>query len=220
MEDPFPGRRTSPSREDQLISFTIGNMSAKSLRLAPLLVIGSVTPLSAQEGGLLSVSGGLMFWTILTFVIVLVVLWKAALPPIIGAVEAREQQIRDLLAAAEQDREAARVALEEHQKQLEETRSRVQELVAEGRTAGERVREEIISDARRQADELLTRSRRDVRQELDRALQELRDEAVEISLAAASKLVDRNLDEEDNRRIVRQYLGELQADGATVTARA
>ncbi len=189
-------------------------MSAKSLRLVPLLLTGSATPLMAQEGGLLSVSGGLMFWTTVTFLIVLVVLWKAALPPILAAVEAREQQIRELLAEAERDREEAKTVLAEQTKQLEETRSRVQELVAEGRSAGERIRDEIVADARRQADELLVRSRRDVRQELDHALQELREEAVEIALAAATKLVERNLDDDDNRRLVRQYLADIEGESA------
>ncbi|HUO83803.1 MAG TPA: F0F1 ATP synthase subunit B [Thermoanaerobaculia bacterium] len=194
-------------------------MSEKSLRLVLLLTIGLVTPASAQEeGGLLSLSGGLMFWTIVTFVIVLTVLWKLALPPILGAVEAREQQIRDLLAAAALDREAAQQAAEDQSRQLEETRSRVQELVAEGKTAGERVREEIIAEARRQAEEIMSRARRDVRQELDRAIQELREEAVDIALLAASRLIERNLDEADNRRLVRDYLADLEGSPAPVPA--
>ncbi|MDR0787413.1 MAG: F0F1 ATP synthase subunit B [Gemmatimonadota bacterium] len=189
-------------------------MSAKSLRLLPLLLTGSATPLMAQEGGLLSVSGGLMFWTTLTFLIVLVVLWKMALPPILGAVEARERQIQELLKNTERDREEARALLAEQTRQLEETRSHVQELVAEGRTAGERIREEIVADGHRKAEELLTRSRRDVRQELDRALEQLRQEAVELSLAAATRLVERNLNDDDNRRLVREYLDGIDSDVA------
>jgi F-type H+-transporting ATPase subunit b len=198
---------------------TIGTMSGKALRLVPLLVVGSATPALAADGGLLSWQAGLTFWTIVTFLIVLAVLWKAALPPILGAVEAREQQIRDLIAAAARDREAAQEALDRQTREMEETRARVQELVAEGRTAGERTREEIITEARRQAEELVSRARRDVRQELDNALQELRVEAVEVALAAASKLVERNLDQEDNRRLVREYLADLETgQGARVVA--
>jgi F-type H+-transporting ATPase subunit b len=86
-------------------------------------------------------------------------------------------------------------------------------MVAEGRLTGERTRDELIAEGRRNAEELLHRARRDVRQELDSALEELRVEAVEIALAAASKLVDRNLDEVDNRRLVREYLAEVEASG-------
>ncbi len=182
----------------------------KSLRLTALLLLIAARPALAQEGGLLDINTGLMVWTVLIFLIVLAVLYKAAFPHILGAVEAREQQIRDLLAAAARDREAAQEALEEQTRLLEETRSRVQELVAEGRDAGERTRDEIIADARRQAEEIVTRARQDVRQELERAMQELRADAVDIALAAASKLIERNLDDEDNRRIVRKYLAELE----------
>ncbi|MEX0912796.1 MAG: F0F1 ATP synthase subunit B [Gemmatimonadota bacterium] len=189
-------------------------MSAKSLRLLPFLLFGTATDASAAEGGLLTPSSGLMFWTILTFVVVLVVLWKMALPPILSAVEAREQQIRDLIAEAERDREAAQAALAEQTHLLEETRASVQDLVAEGRTAGERVRDEVIAEARRTAEEIATRARREVRQELDSALQELRLEAVDLAMAAAGKLVDRNLDSDDNRRLVRDYLEDLSAESA------
>jgi len=193
------------------LQFTTGTMSGKSLRLTVLLLFGSASPVVAAEGGgLLSPSGGLMFWTIVTFLIVLAVLWKLALPPILGAVEAREKQVRDLIAAAERDRAQAQALLAEHSQQLEETRARVQELVAEGRTAGERARDDILSQARAQAEEILVRTRRDVRQEMDRALEEVRMEAVEIAIAAASRLIERNLDEEDNRRLVREYLQEIE----------
>lgn len=181
-----------------------------SLRLTSLLLLSTAKPAFAQEGGLLDINEGLMVWTILIFLLVLGILYKAAFPHILGAVEAREAKIRELLAQAELDREQARVALEEQTRQLEETRARVQELVAEGKSAGERVREEILGEARRQADELLVRTRRDVRQELERAQEELRVEVVEIALAAASKLVQRNLDEEDNRRLVRDFLAEAE----------
>jgi F-type H+-transporting ATPase subunit b len=194
-------------------------MSGKFLRLMPLLAFGTATPAFAAEGGLLQPNTGLTFWTIIVFVLVLAILWKTALPPILQAVEAREQQMRDMIAAAAADREAAQLALQQHNTQLEETRTKVQEMVAEGRVAGERVREEIISEARRQAEEIVVRARRDVRQELDQALEDLRVAAVDIAIVAASKLIDRNLDEEDNRRLVRDYLADLEADRtATATA--
>jgi F-type H+-transporting ATPase subunit b len=179
-----------------------------------LLLLASATPAFAQEGGLLDINEGLMVWTILIFLVVLGILYKAAFPHILGAVEAREARIRELLEQAERDREAAKAALADQQAQLEATRSQVQEYVAEGRAAGERVRDEIISDARRQADDLLVRTRNDLRQEFERAVDELRVEAIDIALAAASKLVQRNLNEEDNRRLVREYLADLETSSA------
>lgn len=177
-----------------------------TLRLALLLLAVTATPAVAQEGGLMEINSGLMVWTVIIFLLVLLILYKAAYPHILGAVEAREARIRQLIEEAETDREAARVALEEQTRQLQETRAQVQELVAEGKAAGERVREEMLAEGRRHAEEITGRARRDARQEMENALQELRVEAVDIALAAATKLVERNLDEDDNRRLVQAFL--------------
>ena len=195
----------------------------RSLRLTAILSLLVASPAFAQEemGSLLSIDTGLMFWTVLIFLFALFVLYKAAYPHILGAVEAREQRIRELLAAAKENREEANALLGEQRKQMDEVRQRAQEALAEGRAAGERLREEILAQARRDQAELLERTRRDVGREMERALAELRTEAVEIAIAAASKLLERNLDAEDNRRLVREYLEKVDlgdAGAATVGA--
>jgi F-type H+-transporting ATPase subunit b len=193
---------------------------SKSLRHAALLSVLLATPAVAQEegGGLLSINPGLSIWTVIIFLLVLFGLYKWAYPPILGAVEAREQRIRELLGAAKQDREEAAALLEEQRRQTEEVRQEAQGLVAEGRAAGERLREEILAQARRDQQELLERTRRDVQQEMDRALLELKTQAVDIAIAAASKLVERNLNAEDNRRLVREFLDQAALDANRSTA--
>ncbi len=181
----------------------------KILRLVAPLVLATAMPAAAQEGGLLTPSGGLMFWTVLTFGIVMVALWKFAWPHILGAVEAREEHIRELIAAAAQDREQASALLEEQKKTLEEARTRTQEIVAESRAAGERAREDILVQARKEQEDLLRRAENDIRQQVERALETIRVEAVDLSMAAAERLLERNLDTEDNRKLVQNYLNEI-----------
>jgi F-type H+-transporting ATPase subunit b len=188
------------------------------LTLLALLAL-SALPAHAAEGGILTPEGGLMTWTIIVFGLVLFVLYKFAFPFILGAVEAREARIRELLAAAARDRDEAQVLLEEQKKEMESLRGRAQEVVAEARTAGERMREELLTQARREQEEMMTRTRRDLDLQVQRALEQVRDEAVELAIAAASKLVERNLDEEDNRRFVRDFLAQVeQQRGAGVPA--
>lgn len=183
---------------------------SRSLRLAALLLMLLATPAFAAEGGLLDVNEGLIIWTILIFLIVLVVLYKAAFPMILGAVEAREAHIRELLAAAARDRQEAETLLADQRRETEEVRARVQELLAEGRGAGERLREDILAQARREQEDILLRTRRDIQGELDRALQQVREDAVDLAIAAASKVVEKNLDAEENRRLVREFLREVE----------
>lgn len=186
-------------------------MMRKSLPLALLLVAAAVTPAAAAEGGLLDVNVGLMFWTILIFLTVLAILYKLAYPAILGAVEAREARIGEMLAAAQRDREEAGRLLEEQRARHEELRAQVQEMVAEGRTAGERLRDEIVAEARQEQQAIVERARREIEQQAARALADVRAQAVDLSIAAASKLVEKDLDEEGNRRFVREFLDRLEA---------
>lgn len=187
-------------------------MMRKSLPLALMLVGAAATPAAAAEGGLLDVNVGLMFWTILIFLIVLAILYKMAYPAILGAVEAREARIEELLASAQRDRDEASRLLEEQRARHEELRAQVQELLAEGRTAGERLRDEIVAEARQEQQAIAERARREIEQQTARAMAEVRAQAVDLSIAAASKLVQKDLDDEGNRRFVRDFLDRLAAD--------
>lgn len=190
---------------------------SRSLRLTALLTALLATPAYAvEEGGLLSINTGLMVWTVLIFLIVLLVLYKAAFPHILGAVEAREERIRMMLAGAERDREEAAALLATQKKEIEESRARAHELLNEGREAGERLREDVLAQARREADDLVERANREIQAQVQRAMEEVRREAVDLAIAAASRLVERNLDEEGNRELVRDFIARVDAPaGAT-----
>jgi F-type H+-transporting ATPase subunit b len=190
---------------------------SRSLRLTALLTALLASPAHGQEdGGLLSINTGLMVWTVLIFLIVLLVLYKAAFPHILGAVEAREERIRMMLADAERDREEAAALLATQKKEIEESRARAHELLNEGREAGERLREDVLAQARREADDLVERANREIRAQVERAMEEVRREAVDLAIAAASQLVERDLDEEGNRELVRDFIARVDAPaGAT-----
>lgn len=189
----------------------------RSIALSALLLLGSAAPLVAAEGetpGLLTPNIGLTFWTIVVFVIVLAVLSKFAFPKILGAVEAREANLRELAEAAERDRREAAAMMEENRRILEDTRHRVQEAINESRTSAERIRADMLAETRREQEALLERARRDIATERENALEAVRREAVDVSMRAAERLVRRNLDAEDNRRLVREYLGQVAAQPA------
>ena len=189
-----------------------------SLPLAMLLLPALATPAAAQEGGLLDINTGLMFWTVVIFLLVLFALYRFAFTHILGAVEAREARIAELLSAAQRDRDEAQSLLETQRTQQEELRAQIQEMLAEGRTAGERMREDIVAEARREQQALLERARRDIDQQADQAIADLKAQAVELSIAAASRLIEKNLDQEENRRLVRDYLERLELGDTRLSA--
>lgn len=169
-------------------------------------------------GGLFDINTGLMVWTVVIFLGLLAVLSKFAWGPILGALEARERRIQDVLDAAARDREEAARLLEEHRQQLAEARQQSQQILAEGRQAAERVKQELLDQARAEQEALVARTRQELDRERERALQTLRRDAVELSLAAASRLLEARLDTDQDRRIVREFLEQIGNDHVRVEA--
>jgi F-type H+-transporting ATPase subunit b len=175
-----------------------------------LFVITSLMQEPAARGPL-SVEPGLMIWTVVVFVALLAVLRKFAWPAVLGAVEARERALEEQLAEAERNRREAAELLAQHQKLLAEGRASAHALLADARTAAEKERALAMEKTRQEQEELLERARRDISAERDRAVIELRREAVDLSLAAATKLIGERLNSESDRRIVQEYLSSLGA---------
>ena len=178
--------------------------------LLTLVALPAVAQEAEAKRGLLDPHAGLMFWTLLIFVALWLVLRKYAFPAIFAAVEAREKALEDAIAAAKRDREEAAKLLEEHRRQIDAARADAQRLIAEGAKAGEKIRADMIEQARHQQQEILDRARQEIGAERDRAIAELRREAVDLAIKGASKVIERNLDDETNRKIVEQFLGDLQ----------
>lgn len=183
--------------------------------VASLLTLGSALPLAAQAQTaeppkLLTPNGGLMFWTILIFLVLMVVLTKFAFGPITKSVEAREKALEDAIEGAKKDREEAAKLLEEHKKLVAQGRADAQRYVVEGRTAGEKVRTEIIEQAHREQHVVLERARKEIESERQMAMVELRRDAVTLAVRGASKVIEKNLDDETNRKVVESFLASLE----------
>lgn len=187
-----------------------------------MLVAAAAMPVAVRAqggadggGGLYDINTGLSFWTLVVFGILVFLLGKYAWGPILGAVEAREQGIQAALdEAAARNQEAARL-LAEHKEQIAGARRQASDLIAEGRAAGEEVRAEIEVKAREEAQAIIDRARAEIERERDAAIQALRKESVDLALAAASKLLQENLDQEKDRRLVERYISEMGSrDGA------
>lgn len=168
--------------------------------------------LRAAEGGPTSpfeVNFGLFFWTWLVFLVLLGVLYKFAYPAILGATEAREKKIAGQLDEAERLNAEAKALLAEQQKLSAESRSAAQAMLADARGAAEKERAATLEKVQHEQEALMDRARREIAAEKDRAIASLRQEAVDLSLAAASKLIGQRLDGAGDRKLVEEYLATL-----------
>lgn len=189
----------------------------RSILTSVSLAVLSASPLAAQEAekkvDLLSPNPGVMFWTLIIFVVLLVLLSRLAFKPLTAAVEAREKALEELINSAKRDRDEAGKLLAEQQKGLDATRADAQRVIAESRVTAEKLRNEMLEQTKQQQHELLDRARTEIDNERKRAIADLRREAVELALAGASKVIERNLDDQTNRKLVESFLATVPTGG-------
>jgi F-type H+-transporting ATPase subunit b len=153
------------------------------------------------------------FWTIVIFILLLFVLRRYAYPPILGYAEAREKRIQDSLDEAKKQSEEAAALLATQRRELAEAQREAQAVIAEGKHAAERLRQELLERTKAEQQEVVARATREIERERELAVESVRREAVELAIAAAAKLVGRKLSAEDDRRLVSEYLGAVERPG-------
>jgi F-type H+-transporting ATPase subunit b len=158
---------------------------------------------------LISVTPGLMIWTLVCFFIAFFVLKKYAFGPIQGMIDARREQIRQSIEEADNAREQARALLEEHKALMQEARGQAEQILAEARKTREamevRMREETETELQRRLEE----TRKEIAAETARALQQIRTEVAELTVEAASRVVGRTLDSDRDRELIAEAIGSL-----------
>lgn len=178
--------------------------------LLPTPAYGAVVQ-EAGGGAIFSVNLGLVIWTWVLFLLTLGILAWKVFPLISGGLEERQRKIQSAIDSAHSDREKARRLVEEQTRELQLARREAQALLDETREAADRLRQELVTDAEAEKAQILERARREMDRERERVLEQLREETVEISLAAAERLIKARLDTEGNRSLVRDYIQRLEA---------
>jgi len=154
---------------------------------------------------------GLFIWTILTFLVLLGLLAKFAWRPLLKALDERQETIRKSLDDADEaTRELARLQ-QESARIIAEAHAEAQSIVAKSRAAAETVREDLKQKAKEEAGTLVRGAQRQIQLETARAIQQIRHEVVDLSLTVASKLIKKNLTQEDNDALIQDSLSQIDA---------
>ncbi len=181
-----------------------------------LLVLGTAVPaLASSDGGggakaLMEPHIGTIFWTLITFIVLAVLLGKVAWKPLLSALDARENSIEDSLDQAKNEREQARVLLEEHKALIAKAHRERADALTKTEQEAERLKSGILDEARQQREKLLAQSREQVEAGLKQAKAELRGFAVDLAIQAATKLLEKNVDDASQRKLVEDHLADLE----------
>ena len=167
--------------------------------------------LIAEEGGpsLVSVSPGLIFWTVITFIILLLVLKRVAWKPILTALDQREAAIKESLEKAEIAKEEAQKVLDENQANLAKAEEESKKIIEQGRVYAEKLKDQMLHESKLQAQKIISDASDEIERKKESAFNELKNQIAEIAVQAAEKILKENIDKERNKRIVNDYIGDI-----------
>lgn len=160
----------------------------------------------AQSTNIMNVDPGLMIWTVVTFVLLLVVLRLTAWKPLVGALEAREQRIRESIEDADRIKHEAEEVMDRYQAMMTQAKSEAQAIIDEGKADALKVKQSIADETRREAEESKERARREIALATDEAKKELWAESSKLSTLLAAKILQRNLNREDHQQLIDEFL--------------
>lgn len=165
---------------------------------------------AADPVGLLDPGGVGAIWKLVLFLLLLWVLSRFVWPHIFQGLEAREQKIRSDITGAEEANREAQQTLSQYKQQLAEAHAEARKLVDQARADGEALRSRMLADAEKEIGRLKQRATEDIQHARQQALQELYAHSADLAVAVASKILQRQIDGEDNRRLVEQSLAEME----------
>ncbi len=151
----------------------------------------------------------LAMWSVVVFVLFVLLLRGTAWGPLIKGLDARESKIREDIADAEASRVKAERVLAEHTEKVEKAQEEIRELMSKAREDAERLKDEILSEARSEAESLRERAVDDVDRARDQALKELFDVVSTQVVGATEHILGRSLSDGDQDRLVSEALAEF-----------
>ncbi|MBL0350322.1 MAG: F0F1 ATP synthase subunit B [Elusimicrobia bacterium] len=153
---------------------------------------------------------GLMVWTALTFLLLVGVLARFAWKPILEALRAREESIKNNIQAAERSKAEAEKLRQDYEAQIARMDAKARDILAEAEAAGRRAKDEILRAAQTENERLLDAARKKMADEERRLLREIRTEVAEMSLRAAEKILRQGLDKSAQDRLLKEALGDME----------
>ena len=158
---------------------------------------------------MLDLDPGMMIWTWITFFIVLYILSKIALKPMLSAIQARNDEIKNNLESAEKQKVESESLLEQHKKLIAEAEKQAQGIIKENQAIAEKKKQEIIDQAQVEYEKQLHRAQEDIKREKEKALESLRAEVADLAIGAAQKIIIQDLDDAKHREVVDEYIKTL-----------
>jgi F-type H+-transporting ATPase subunit b len=189
----------------------IGFKAAAALLAAPAIAAAAPAESSEAANNVFAGDIGNALWTVVIFVLVLVVLGKFAWGPLLAGLQAREAYIRDALETARRDRQEAESRLREYEDKLAASRSEATAIIDEGRRDAEAVKRKIEEQAKEESAKMIARARREIDAAASEATRQLYALSAHLATELAGRIIGRELDAKDHERLIEESIAEISA---------
>jgi F-type H+-transporting ATPase subunit b len=191
-----------------VLSFAIG----VNAPIPAMAAAGHDNAESAGEAGPpLSFQTDLALWSLITFVLLLLILRKFAWGPLVEGLDNRESRIRNQLAQAEAARQQAEQMLKDHAKKLDAVQDEVKAIIEEAKRDAEHTKNDIIQTARKEAQTTQDRAIHEIERARDQALKELFDTMSMQVAQATEHVIGRSLGGDDQQRLIDEALAQFSS---------
>ncbi len=150
-----------------------------------------------------------MIWTIIIFVVLLIVLRKFAWGPLLAALDEREQNIKEALEQVQKTQRETELVLAENQRRTDEGFKKAEEIVQQARQEAEQMRQKMLEEAKAESRRVTEQGLRRIEAEQRAAMEEIRKVAGDLAIQAAGRLIQVSLSDQQQREIVDRFLAEV-----------
>jgi len=158
--------------------------------------------------GASGVQWGTIFVTCITFGILLLLLKKFAWGPLKDVMDKREHDINKDIDDAEQAKLNAQKLEEQNKQTLKETQDEVQRILENSKVQARKQHEEIIHEANIRANGMIETAQNEINSEKERAIADINNQVSELSVLIASKVLQKEISENDQKALVEKYIKE------------
>jgi F-type H+-transporting ATPase subunit b len=167
-----------------------------------------------MDNPLFTIDPGLFIWSIIIFLLVLLILKRYAWTPLLDFIDEREKEISDSLAMAESAKADLEKIKDESEKILDEAKKLGKVIVGDSKQKAEQSANNILNKAQEKSNEFLVDAKSKIDLEKKRAIKEIKEEVVELSLDLASQVLQRNVKDDDNNKFIQSSLKAVKTDEA------
>lgn len=143
------------------------------------------------------------------FIVLVALVGKFAWGPVMDMMKKREDHVANEIDTAERNRAEAEKANAEAVERLNKTKQEAQQIIEDAKVAGSKQEQDIISTARAEAERIKAQAQADIQNEKEKALQAIQDQATSLSVLIASKVIEREINEQDHEKLIAEYIKEV-----------